>query len=214
MVLISPYDACAGGVRLYARFMEDTLEQWFIREVVAHEGALMRHLSRVWPDRADIRDIRQEVYVRVYEAAGRARPLAPKSFLFATARNLMADRVRRERVVRIEARGELDALNVLVDEITPERRASARQELARLAHAFELLPLRCRDVMWLTKVENLPQREVARRLGINGKAVEKQVSRGIRLLAEALFGGAPDVGSRNAVRSVKGGPARGQQRTD
>ena len=194
--------------------MEDTLEQWFIREVIAHEGALMRHLSRVWPNRADIRDIRQEVYVRVYEAAGRARPLAPKSFLFATARNLMADRVRRERVVRIEARGELDALNVLVDEISPERRASARQELARLAHAFDLLPLRCRNVMWLTKVENLTQREVARRLGVNAKAVEKQVSRGVRLLAEALFGGAPDVGTRNVARSFEGESKRGQQRTD
>ena len=200
--------------RQYARFMEDTLEQWFIREVIAHEGALMRHLSRVWPNRSDIRDIRQEVYVRVYEAAGRARPLAPKSFLFATARNLMADRVRRERVVRIEARGELDALNVLVDEISPERRASARQELVRLAHAFDLLPLRCRNVMWLTKVENLTQREVARRLGVNEKAVEKQVSRGVRLLAEALFGGAPDVGTRNAARSFEGGSTRGQQRTD
>ena len=201
-------------VRRYARFMEDTLEQWFIREVIAHEGALMRHLSRVWPNRADIRDIRQEAYVRVYEAAGRARPLAPKSFLFATARNLMADRVRRERVVRIEARGELEALNVLVDEISPERRASARQELARLAHAFDLLPLRCRSVMWLTKVENLTQREVARRLGVNEKAVEKQVSRGVRLLAEALFGGEPDVETRRSAGSFEGRSTRGQQRTD
>jgi RNA polymerase sigma factor (sigma-70 family) len=168
--------------------MEDTLKQWFIREVVVHEGALMRHLSRVWPDRSEIRDIRQEAYIRVYEAAARSRPLAPKSFLFATARNLMADRVRRNRVVSIEPRAELDALNLLVDEISPERRASARQELGQLARAFELLPTRCRHVMWLAKVECLPQREIAARLGINEKAVEKQVSRGMRLLAAALAG--------------------------
>jgi hypothetical protein len=55
--------------------MGDTLEQWFIREVLAHEGALIRHLSRVWPNRSEIRDIRQEAYVRVYEAARKARPL-------------------------------------------------------------------------------------------------------------------------------------------
>lgn len=193
--------------------MEDSLEQWFIREVIAHEGALMRHLSRVWPNRSEILDIRQEVYVRVYEAAGRSRPLAPKSFLFATARNLMADRIRRERVVRIEARGELDALNVLIDEISPERRASARQELGRLAHAFDLLPTRCRDVMWLTKVESLSQREVASRLGVQEKAVEKQVSRGIRLLAAALFGDRAK-GDRGEDRRFMGGLARGQRRTD
>jgi RNA polymerase sigma factor (sigma-70 family) len=195
-------------------FMGDTLEQWFIREVIAHEGALMRHLSRVWPNRSELRDILQEAYVRVYEAAGRARPLAPKSFLFATARNLMADRIRRERVVCIEARGELDALNVLVDEISPERRTSAREELARLARAFERLPLRCREVMWLTKVESLSQQEVAQRLGVREKAVEKQVSRGIRLLAAALFAEGSDVGFRNADRSFERAAARRQRRAD
>lgn len=194
--------------------MGDTLEQWFIREVLAHEGALMRHLSRVWPDRSEIRDIRQEAYVRVYEAARKARPLAPKSFLFATARNLMADRIRRERVVCIEARGELDALNVLIDEISPERRTQAHQELARLGRAFERLPLRCREVMWLTKVENLSQQEVAHRLGVQEKAVEKQVSRGIRLLAEALAREGTDIGISTTDRSFERAATRGQRRTD
>ena len=202
------------GTDVCSLFMGDTLEQWFIREVIAHEGALMRHLSRVWPNRSEIRDILQEAYVRVYEAAGRARPMAPKSFLFATARNLMADRLRRERVVCIEARGELDALNVLVDEISPERRTSAHEELARLARAFERLPLRCREVMWLTKVENLSQQEVAQRLGVREKAVEKQVARGIRLLAEALFGAGSDVGFRNADRSIERAATRRQRRAD
>jgi len=191
--------------------MEDTLEQWFIREVVVHEAALMRHLSRVWPNRSEIRDIRQEAYVRVYEAASRSRPLAPKSFLFATARNLMTDRRRRERVVCIEARGELDAL---VDEISPERRASARQELGRLARAFDSLPARCRAVMWLTKVENLSQQEVAGRLGVHKKAVEKQVSRGIRLLAEALFADSSTDGIPDEDRRFEGGLTRGQRRRD
>ena len=203
-----------GSPEVCSLSMGDTLEQWFIREVLAHEGALMRHLSRVWPNRSEIRDIRQEAYVRVYEAARRARPLAPKSFLFATARNLMTDRMRRERVVCIEARGELDALNVLVDEISPERRTSAHEELAHLARAFERLQLRCREVMWLTKVENLSQQEVASRLGVQEKAVEKQVSRGIRLLAAALFGERAEVETRNSNRSFERAIARGQRRGD
>ena len=43
--------------------------------------------------------------------------------------------------------------------------------------------------MWLRKVEQLSQRAVAERLGIQEKAVEKQVSRGMRLLAQALLEG-------------------------
>jgi RNA polymerase sigma factor (sigma-70 family) len=187
-----------------ANSLDDTLEHWFIHEVVAHEAALMRYLVRVWPNRSEIHDLRQEVYIRVFEAAARGRPYAPKSFLFATARHLIVDRIRRERIVCIEARGDLESLNVFVDQISPEQRASARQELGRLARVFDLLPPRCREVMWMRKVEELSQREVASRLGINEKAVEKQVSRGVRLLAEGLFGKVQGAPAHNETRSVAG----------
>jgi len=49
---------------------------------------------RTRPNRDDVHDLRREAYVRVYEAAGKLRPTSAKSFSFATARNLMADRVR------------------------------------------------------------------------------------------------------------------------
>ena len=113
----------------------------------------------------------------------------PKSFMFTTARHLMTDRLRRGRVVSIEAVGDLDALNVLIDEISPERRLSARQDLKRLTDAFDRLPDRCREVVWLRRVEELPQKEVAARMGISEKTVEKQVAKGARLIAEYFYGG-------------------------
>ncbi|MBL8264726.1 MAG: hypothetical protein JNL55_00050, partial [Steroidobacter sp.] len=54
--------------------MDESLKVWFAREVLPHEGALLNYLKRHWPDHDEIRDLRQEVYVRVYEAARRARP--------------------------------------------------------------------------------------------------------------------------------------------
>jgi hypothetical protein len=44
-----------------------------------HEAALVRYLTRVWPSRSEIHDLRQEAYVRVYEAAKESRLHAPKS---------------------------------------------------------------------------------------------------------------------------------------
>jgi len=41
--------------------------------------------------------------------------------------------------------------------------------------------------MWLRKVEQLSQKDVAARLGVREKAIEKQVARGMRLLAKALL---------------------------
>jgi RNA polymerase sigma factor (sigma-70 family) len=126
--------------------------------------------------------------MRVYEAAAQERPRAPKSFLFATARNLMADRMRRSRVVSIEARADLESLNVLIDEMSPEHHASAHEDLRTLAAAFEQLPPRCRQVVWLRRVENLSQREVAAQLGICEAVVEKQTAKAMRRFADAFFG--------------------------
>jgi len=169
--------------------MHETLDQWFAREILAHEQSLMRYLTRVWPNRDEVADLRQEVYARVLESAMRVLPSQPRAFLFTSARHLMIDRLRRSQIVFIGARGDLDAMNVLVDELSPELRLTALQELSRLAQAFDGLPPRCREVTWLRKVEQLPQREVAARLGIREKAVEKQVARGMRLLARALLEG-------------------------
>lgn len=167
--------------------MDEPLDSWFKREVLAHEEALVRYLFRTWPNRQDVHDLRQDTYIRVYEAAAKSRPQAPKSFLFATARHLMTDRIRRRRIVAIDTVGDLDALNVMIDDISPEQRTSAHEELRRLAQAIDLLPPKCREAVWMRRVDDLPQKEVAVRLGISQKTVEKHVMKGMKLLAEALY---------------------------
>ena len=63
----------------YGRRMTEPLDRWFIQEIVPHEAALMRYLRRAWSHADEIHDLRQEVYVRVYEAAKKARPHSAKS---------------------------------------------------------------------------------------------------------------------------------------
>lgn len=185
--------------------MDEPLDTWFKREILAHEASLVRYLFRTWPHRQEVFDLRQDVYVRVYEAAAKARPQAPKAFLFATARHLMTDRIRRKRIVSIDSVGDLDALNVMVEDISPEQRISAHEELRRLAEAIDQLPPRCREVVWLRRVDELAQKDVAFRLGITQKVVEKHVMKGMKLLAAALFrteSGQPEEKSRSS--DVKG----------
>src|SRR5580692_7002477 len=86
------------------------VDAWFAREVLPLEAALMQFLQHNWRNKSDVADLRQDVYVQVYEAALRQIPDKPKQFVFATARNLLVDRVRREQVVPIEAVADLDAL--------------------------------------------------------------------------------------------------------
>jgi len=167
----------------------ESLDAWFKREILAHEDAFVRYLARLWPNRDEVTDLRQETYIRVYEAALKSRPTSPKSFLFTTARHLMADRVRRRRVVSIDSVGDFESLNVLVEEVSPEQRTSAYEELRRLAEAIDRLPPRCREVVWLRRVDDLSQKEVAARLGIAQKTVERHVVTGMKLLDAALHAG-------------------------
>lgn len=196
--------------------MEEPLDTWFKREIVVHEEALVRFLRRAWRNPDDIHDLRQETYVRVYEAAAKTRPTLPKPFLFTTAKHLIADRVRRQRVITIDTVGDLETLDVMIDDLSPERRTAGRQELRVLAKAFDELPPKCRETVWLRRVENLPQKEVAGRLGIGQKMVEKHLMKGMKRLADALFGKEPqqpdDAKGENEAKHS--GHGHGQQQTD
>jgi RNA polymerase sigma factor (sigma-70 family) len=191
--------------------VDDSLDTWFKREILLHEALLLRYLRRVWPRRDEVQDLRQEIYVRVYEAARNVRPSAPRAFLLATARNLVTDRVRRGRVVRIEAVGDPDVLNVIVDELSPERRLSAWQELKRVTRAFNQLPPRTREIVWLKKVDDLSMQEVADLLGLSVRTVENQVLRGMRLLSSTVYGAPPPLGQRNPEVMMEEGTELGEQ---
>lgn len=168
--------------------MEESLDVWFKREILVHEQALVRFIRRRWLRNAEeVIDLRQETYARVLEAAGVSRPTAPRSFLFATAKHLISDRIRRQRVVSIDTVGDLETLNVVTDDVSPERQNVARQELRMLARAFDSLPPKCREIVWLRRVEQLSQREVASRLQIAHKTVEGHLTKGLKRLADALF---------------------------
>lgn len=148
----------------------------------------MRFLHRKWVSPNDAHDIRHDIYVRILEAAERERPSKPKAFLFSVAKNLLIDRARHDRIVAIDLLEDLDSLNVLIDELSPERRASGREQLKRLSNLLECLPERRREVVWLRRVEELSQKEIARRLKIAEGTVEKHLVLGIRSLADAFFG--------------------------
>lgn len=168
--------------------MGDDLDEWFMSEILPLEPMLQRFLRRHWHDEVESADLLQETYMRVYEAAKRQRPTMPKPFVFMTARNLMIDRIRKKNVVSIERMADIEWLNITDNEVSPERQTEARQELRRLQTALDMLPQRCRQVVLLRKVEGMSQREVAERINATEEAVEHLVAKGMRLLAQNLYG--------------------------
>ena len=169
------------------------VDAWFEREILPLEAALMQFLQHNWRNKSDIADLRQDVYVQVYEAALKGLPEAPKAFLFATARHLLSRRLRRAQVVPFEAVSDFDALGAAIDEPAIDRAVIARDELRRLQAAVDKLPPRCREAFLLQKIEGLSRPEIATRMGVAEITVRYHLKEAARLLADTLYGEPPTV---------------------
>ncbi len=178
--------------REHAPLSVSEVDVWFCREVLPLEALLMQYLRRNWANASDIADLRQDVYVRVYEAAQKQIPESAKSFVLTTARNLLIDRVRRARVVAIETVTDLETLNVVSNDVGPERTIMARDALGRLQVALDRLPPRAREAVTLSKMQGLSRREIAARMGIAEDTVKHLLVQGMRKLAETLYGELPE----------------------
>ncbi len=166
---------------------------WFVREVLPLEAALMQFLRHNWRNESDITDIRQDVYMRVFEAACQEIPRAAKAFVFATARNILINRVKHERIVPIESGAELETGTIPSDEPGPDRGIIARDELRRLHDAVDRLPKRCREAFLMRQVQGLSRREIAVRMGIAEKTVKCHLNDAVRTLADILYGEPPNL---------------------
>jgi RNA polymerase sigma factor (sigma-70 family) len=173
------------------------VSDWFVREVLPLEAILVHFLHHNWRNSCDIADLRQDVYVRVYEAAQKQIPDHAKRFVLTTARNLLIDRVRREHVVPIDVVSDVDALGVAMDTPGPDRALMAREELRRLQTALDRLPPRCREAVILGHIENLPGHEIAVRMGVAEPTVSEHLINGLRMLTNILYGEAPDRGRKS-----------------
>src|SRR6185437_10845241 len=118
--------------RTSATMTAPNVRAWFVREVLPLETVLMQYLRRNWSNTDEIADLRQDVYMRVFEAAKREIPQAAKSFVFTTARNLLIDRVRREQVVPIEAMTGREGLTIASGGREAERTGRGRDALRSL----------------------------------------------------------------------------------
>lgn len=170
------------------------VEAWFVREVLPLEAALMHYLQASYRKSSDVADLRQDVYAAVIEAAHTQIPHRAKPFVFAIARNLLINRIRRDRVVPFETMSDPDELGHAADAPAADRTLMAREELRRVRAAIDQLPPRCREAVVLARIEELPGREIARRMGISETTVSHYITNGMRALADMLYG--PDESGR------------------
>ncbi|TCM19376.1 RNA polymerase sigma-70 factor (ECF subfamily) [Novosphingobium sp. PhB165] len=158
---------------------------WVGRHVLPHERQLRKWLRSAFPA-IDVDDVVQEAYCRISELDRFEHIDDPRRYFFRTARNIVLEQVRRDRVVRIEAASGLVEMEHALDEFSPERIAAGRSALQRVERLIDALPERARQVFRLRKIEGVSQREIASRLGLTENVVENEVARGLRRILNQM----------------------------
>lgn len=161
--------------------------RWFAENVLPHEGTLRAWLARSLGPRVSVDDVVQEAFVRVLRARESGELQAPKAFLFATARNLALDSLRRHAVSRTEGLVEAELLDVLDDDVSIPENVARQQELAILTEAIQALPERCRQIMTLRLVYSFTQKVIGEKLGISDRTVAAQLAIGTQKCTEFVL---------------------------
>lgn len=135
---------------------------------------LMRFLRRRSRSAEDAADLAQDTFARL-SAADISQIREPASFLFTTALNLLRDRARSAEARHATLAVPADEVQLVCPAPQAECVLDGEQRMRSLEAALRELSPKCRAVFVLFHFDELPQREIARRLRISVSMVEKYV---------------------------------------
>jgi RNA polymerase sigma factor (sigma-70 family) len=159
---------------------DEDLRAWLVQY-----GPALRRYFRRRASSGEVDDLVQEVFVKL-QARGSTNEIDNvERYLFRTAASVLADGHRR-RGWRWGAHEPIEAADMLVDEVSPERIVIGRQAISAVVSALDELPPRSAQAFYLIRFEQMTQEEAARRMGISVKAVEELMRRAFRLLRARL----------------------------
>lgn len=155
------------------------------RLLLAERPSLLRRVRRmVGHDGAE--DVVQKLWLKIQAVRDDPPIDNPRAYLHRLAHNVAVDHVqgdKRRQDVHAEA---MALLHHGVEGISGERIALARDELARVESVISALPTSTRDMFLLSRMEGMPQREIAAHLGVSRPTVEKHLRRAFDAVAAVL----------------------------
>ena len=140
--------------------------------------ALHHYIRRFVGSSETAKEIVQEAFLRTYRERESVTTL--RAFLFSTARNLAANDYRHRRTVERSAVGDLSDLRVNPENESPEFQLIRDERNRLIQEAIDHLPRQCRAAFTLRVFHECSYQEVAKRLGISAKTVEKHIARGLK----------------------------------
>lgn len=154
-----------------------------------HYPSVLAFARRRVQSDAEAADIAQEAYLRVLRYREGHDQEVLKALLFQIAANLIGMRLRTAHAQHWAARVPVDDKHPLEAGDPPlDRQATGEQQLNRLAAIVEGLPQKCQQAFVLNRFHGLSQAEVAARMKISVKMVEKHIAHALSVCRRKMGG--------------------------
>jgi RNA polymerase sigma factor (sigma-70 family) len=157
---------------------------WVAALFAAHNRALLRFLTCRLKSSQEAKEVAQEAYVRMLRLDAPDGVGYLRAFLFKTAANLAADRLksaaRRERIDQLEFFDDVQC------EPSPEQGLSAEQELQAILQILDELPARCRYAFVMHRFHGNSIAEVASSMNLSVRTIQLYVERALVFCRDRL----------------------------
>lgn len=151
----------------------------------AHNGALLRFLTCRLKSPHEAREVAQEAYVRMLQLDAPGGISYLQAFLFKTASNLAADRMKSQaRRRRIDQLGFFDDVEVSP---SPESGVAAGQQVESVLEALDELPPKCRYAFIMHRFHGHEIGHVAELMNLSERMVRLYVERALVFCRKRLL---------------------------
>jgi len=129
-------------------------------------------------------DLVQEVFVKLWDNRDNIKTETVKSLLFTMANNLMINHFNHQKVVTKHEQA--TARSSSEEFLSPQFRLEEKEFEVKFNNAINALPEGCREVFLMNRIDKLKYDEIATRLDLSVKAIEKRMSKAIGILKDHL----------------------------
>ena len=129
-------------------------------------------------------DIVQEVFIKVWEKRSGIDASTLKSLLYTMANNLMINHMNHLKVVSKHEDAVMSGSQS--ERVSPQFIMEEREFAEKLNNCLASMPDGCREVFLMNRMDKLKYGEIATRLEISVKAVEKRMSKALSIVREKI----------------------------
>jgi RNA polymerase sigma-70 factor (ECF subfamily) len=133
-------------------------------------------------DRDQAEDIIQDVFLKLWETRDHIDKRTVKAYLYTIAHNLTINQLKKRQLKYAFQK----IPGVDRDYDTPEKEAEMSEYGEKLQRVLSDLPDGGREVFLMNRLEDMTYNEIADRLGLSVKAIEKRMSKVLKILRDKL----------------------------